>query len=166
MTIRILGFALFAACMMAIGCRRAEQIEAYTVPKETVPKEAVQKVVPAPAASEATDRMLAAVLPEGERAWFFKVNGPLAEIDSRADQIGEFLSSVQPAAGKPHPDWKLPEGWQEQPASGMRAATLVIPAAAKPLELSVTVLPWSGAPGELLSNVNRWRGQLQLAATD
>ncbi len=30
----------------------------------------------------------------------------------------------------------------------------------------MTALPWSGAPGELLSNVNRWRGQLQLAATD
>ncbi len=167
MTIRILGFALFATYMTAIGCRPAEQITAYTVPKETVPKETVQRVVPAAAESlETSDRMLAAVLPDGERAWFFKVNGPVAEIDSRAEQIGEFLASVRLAAGKPHPDWQLPEGWQEQPGSGMRAATLLIPANAKPLELSLTPLPWSGAPGELLSNVNRWRGQLQLPATD
>lgn len=161
MTIRILGWFVFAVYLGAIGCRPAEQIEAYNVPKETA-----QKVAPAAASSEVTDRMLAAVLPDGERAWFFKVNGPAADIDSRADQIGAFLASVRPVAGKPHPDWKIPEGWQEQPGTGMRAATLLIPAGAKPLELSVTALPWSGAPGELLSNVNRWRGQMQLAATD
>ena len=48
----------------------------------------------------------------------------------------------------------------------MRAATLLIPGGAKPLELSVTPLPWSGAHDELLNNVNRWRGQMQLSATD
>lgn len=132
-----------------------------------MPKEAAPKAVPAAtAASEPTDRMLAAVLPGADRAWFFKVTGPLAEIDSRADEIGEFLASVRPAAGKPHPDWQIPKGWQQQPGSGMRAATLVIPSGAKPLELTVTALPWSGAAGEMLSNVNRWREQLQLPATD
>jgi hypothetical protein len=161
MTIRILGCSLFVVCLGAISCRPAEQIEAYNVPKETAPT-----VVPAAASSKATDRMLAAVLPDGERAWFLKVNGPAEEVDSRADQIAAFLASVRLAAGKPHPDWKIPEVWQEQPGSGMRAATLLIPTSAKPLELSVTALPWSGAPGELLSNVNRWRGQMQLAATD
>jgi hypothetical protein len=48
----------------------------------------------------------------------------------------------------------------------MRAATILIPTDEKPLELSVTSLPWTGAPDELLSNVNRWRGQMQLGATD
>jgi hypothetical protein len=61
-------------------------------------------------------------------------------------------------------------GWQEQAGSDMRAATILVPVilseSEKTLELTVIGLPWSGAPGELLSNVNRWRGQLQLAATD
>ncbi len=48
----------------------------------------------------------------------------------------------------------------------MRAATLLVPTSGKPLELTVIALPWSGAPGELLSNVNRWRGQMQLPPVD
>lgn len=162
MTIRILGCSLVAAWLAAIGCRRAEQIDAYRVPKETPPTASGAKAN----SSQPTDRMLAAVLPDVDHAWFFKVTGPLAEFDSHAERIREFLTSVRLAAGKPHPDWQLPENWQEQPGSDMRVATLLIPAGAKPLELSVTSLPWSGAPGQMLSNVNRWRGQLQLAPID
>ncbi len=110
--------------------------------------------------------MLAAILPEGDRAWFFKVTGPVADVTTHAAEIGSFLASIKPAAGQPHPAWQLPSSWQEQSAAGMRAATLLIPNEPKPLELSVTVLPWSGGAGELLGNVNRWRGQLQLAPTD
>ena len=110
--------------------------------------------------------MLAAVLPDGDRAWFFKVTGPIAEIDSRADEIGEFFASVRLAPGKPHPDWQLARRLAGAARLGMRAATLLIPAGAKPLELSVTVLPWAGGPEAMLSNVNRWRGQMQLAPTD
>ena len=35
----------------------------------------------------------------------------------------------------------------------------------KPLEISVTPLPWGGTRDDLLRNVNRWRGQLQLPPT-
>ncbi len=110
--------------------------------------------------------MLAAILPDGDRAWFFKVTGPVTEVDSHADEIEKFLASVRLSPGKPHPDWKLPKDWKAEPGSAMRAATLQIPTAAKPLELSVTALPWSGGPEAMLSNVNRWRGQMQLPATD
>jgi hypothetical protein len=47
--------------------------------------------------------------------------------------------------------------------TGMRAATLRVPAGDAPLEMSVIPLPWADRPGELLENVNRWRGQMQLA---
>ena len=46
----------------------------------------------------------------------------------------------------------------EQPASGMRKATLVV---AEGLELAVTAFP--GDVGGELANVNRWRDQLQVA---
>jgi hypothetical protein len=44
----------------------------------------------------------------------------------------------------------------------MRAATISIPSEDKPLEMAVTTLPWTGRQDDLLSNVNRWRGQMQL----
>jgi hypothetical protein len=109
--------------------------------------------------------MLAAILPDGDRAWFFKVTGPTDEVQARADKIESFLASVRLAPGQPHPDWQLPEGWREGAGAAMRAATLLIPTDAKPLELSVTALPWAGSDA-LLGNVNRWRGQMQLAPVD
>jgi len=45
-------------------------------------------------------------------------------------------------------------------------ATIAIPAEPKPLEITVNSLPWSGTSADMLSNVNRWRGQLQLPPTD
>jgi hypothetical protein len=162
MTIRYFGWPVLAICLGAIGCGSSAEIETYVVPKEVARTAAPSAAPVSVSNAAATDRMLAAILPEGDRAWFFKVTGPTAEVDSRADEIGKFFESVRLAPGKPHPDWQLPAGWQEQPASAMRAATLLIPAGGKPLELSVSVLPWQG-PAAMLGNVNRWRGQLQLS---
>ena len=59
----------------------------------------------------------------------------------------------------------LPAGWEARPGNQIRFATLVIPAAGKPLELTVVNLPNSGEDNVkyVLDNVNRWRGQLRLA---
>jgi hypothetical protein len=165
MTIRNLGWIIVTASLATAGCGSNEQISAYTVPKERVPEERVVDTAPPAGTAATTDRMLAAVLPDGDRAWFFKATGPAADVDARADDIQKFFESVRLAPGKPHPDWQLPADWQQQPASAMRVATLLIPAGAKPLEMSVTVLPWPG-PEAMLSNVNRWRGQMQLPPTD
>lgn len=54
--------------------------------------------------------------------------------------------------------WTLPHGWSQQPASGMRYATLVPPAGGP--EVSVTRL--GGGGGGTLANINRWRGQVFL----
>ncbi|NWK54889.1 hypothetical protein HW115_04665 [Verrucomicrobiaceae bacterium N1E253] len=51
--------------------------------------------------------------------------------------------------------WTLPAGWSAKPASGMRLATIVIPANGSTLEASVTEFG-----GDLAGNINRWRGQL------
>lgn len=57
--------------------------------------------------------------------------------------------------------WGVPRGWQEKPGSGFRYATFVVPGTgAMTGDLSVTVL--EGDAGGLLSNVNRWRGQIGL----
>jgi hypothetical protein len=106
--------------------------------------------------------MLAAILPDGQRAWFFKVVGPIATIDPLEKPITDFFATIRPADSAQRPVWSLPAGWTEQSGKAMRAATIVIPGAGKPLELTVTSLGWPGTPEAILSNVNRWRGQMQL----
>ena len=56
------------------------------------------------------------------------------------------------------PKWTLPDRWLEQPGSGLRFAT--INTGQPGLDVSIISL---AAPQEILANVNRWRGQLQLA---
>jgi hypothetical protein len=104
--------------------------------------------------------MLAAILPGGNQAWFFKIVGPIAEIDKHADEINDFFKklTVENGQGK----WTLPEGWQEKPGTPPRLATIVIPADGQPLEMTVNALPWSGSQEDVLGNVNRWRDQLKL----
>jgi hypothetical protein len=105
--------------------------------------------------------MLAAIVPADQQAWFFKAVGPVADIDQQAASIVEFYSSIGiNDTGRVR--WELPAGWKEDPPSGMRAATLWVPTDGKPIELTVTSLGWRSTRGELLGNVNRWRGQMQL----
>jgi hypothetical protein len=146
------------------GCGEKAQIRSYTVAKEVAPS-APTSSSPLAAPGQATDRMLSAILPSGGQAWFFKVVGPIAEVDKHADEITKFFSSIRlDESGRAR--WTLPTGWKEDPPRAMRAATFWVPTDDKPLEISVTTLPWRGTPDELLSNVNRWRGQLQLPAIE
>ena len=80
------------------------------------------------------------------------------------------LSAGQPSAappafataeeGGPALKWNLPAGWTETHPGGMRYATLKPPDGS--VDVSVVVL--SGPAGGELANVNRWRGQIGLAA--
>lgn len=76
-------------------------------------------------------------------------------------------TSVAVAPEAPAPSqalhWTLPGGWKELPGSGMRLATMIPPGAGK-AEITVIALP--GDVGGELANVNRWRGQIGLAALD
>ena len=74
---------------------------------------------------------------------------------------------VPPAATPTGADalrWKLPRGWTEARAGGMRYATLAPPASEPKVDVSVVVLP--GPAGGELANVNRWRGQIGLPPLD
>jgi len=149
---------LVAFVLCTLGCGKTEQIQTYTVPKE--PK--VTAVADATDAKpgELTDRMLAAILPVGEQAWFFKAVGPIADIDKHEKEINDFFANLSLAADG-RANWKLPAGWKEEAGNQMRVATLVIPAD-KRLELTVNTASWPGTEESMLANVNRWRGQLQL----
>ena len=69
-----------------------------------------------------------------------------------------------PATGS-KPAWQKPEGWTEKPASAMRLASFV--SAEKDGETAdISVVTLGGPAGGALANVNRWRGQIGLAAVD
>jgi hypothetical protein len=149
---------LAASLLCALGCGKTEQIQTYTVPKEPKVTAVADSTDARP--GELTDRMLAAILPSGEQAWFFKAVGPISDIDKHEKEINDFFSNLTLAADG-HANWKLPAGWKEEAGNQMRVATIVIPAD-KRLELTVNTASWPGTEESMLANVNRWRGQLQL----
>ena len=148
------------------GCEQREAIAHYKVAKtpasQAPPTAGAQAGLEQPA-GEPKDRTLGAIVPFGEQGWFFKLVGPKDVVAAKSDEFMAFLKSIHfSSQGKPQ--WTLPQGWQEQAGSGIRFATLLIPADDKPLEVSVTALPRTPGDdaGYLLSNVNRWRGQMKL----
>ena len=58
--------------------------------------------------------------------------------------------------------WRVPDAWKVEPASGMRVASFSVTGSSGKLDISVSPLP--GTRQDDLANVNRWRGQLKLAA--
>jgi hypothetical protein len=152
-------FALALCGAVLFGCGESEQIHSYSAPKEVKPVASAS--VSAPNSAEPTDRMLAAILPTGRQAYFFKVVGPIAEVDKNEKELRTFFTSVQ-LGGDGKPKWQLPANWKEVAGNDVVMSKIVVPAEGKPLEISVTALPWGGDRDDLLRNVNRWRGQLQL----
>lgn len=161
--------------MLLIGCGQEENITTYRVPKPHVIHESNP-----PAVSKAQDdvrsfptestpatpaRMLGAVVPGEGKSWFFKLTGNPDAAAGIAPVFETFIQSIKFANGTP--SWTTPEGWQQLPDddpknAGIfpRVATLMISTEGEPLELSVTSL--NGDGGGLLSNINRWRGQMSL----
>ena len=100
----------------------------------------------------------------GAESWFFKVTVEPARAAAIADGFKALLKSVEFKSGTP--SWALPNGWKEElsAGSGIRFATLKAPADGESVEISVTHMPTGMDGGDqwVLSNVNRWRGQLKL----
>ena len=136
-------FVLFVL-LVVVGCSESDPITQYQVPKEKP----------------------SAVVPVAESArqiaWFFKITGPPARLDDLEVPTRKLLETITfDKEGRPH--WEKPEGWTDGPPQDIRFATL-IPPGEPAVALSVTSLPVStdDIGAYLLSNVNRWRGQLSL----
>jgi hypothetical protein len=151
-SIRRFAFAVLMPVLLLAGCEQEAQI--------------VRQQVPKPKAPAASDGMLAALAPIGENGWFFKLSGPKDAVAAEAERFRTLLKSLKIDGDRP--TWTTPEGWTEEPASGMRAATFVIGDGEDKLECSVIPLPAPGGAASsddyLLDNVNRWRKQLGLNA--
>jgi hypothetical protein len=148
--------------LLAVGCKPREPIRHYQAPKGASSGRASPSAKPVSPHAATAGRMLAAVVPHKDQAWFFKVTGPQDALGAHAEAFRELLRSLRFADGKPQ--WKTPEGWRQQPGSGMRFATLELGPAGQALELTVIPLsmPAGDEAGYVLANVNRWRTQLGL----
>jgi hypothetical protein len=155
------GGALTALALAAIttaGCREPESIQTY----DTQRSEPRPRRLDVDAARASLDHMFAAVVPDGKKAWFFKLVAPAKASESVRNSFDEFVASIELQDGKA-PKWKLAEAWHEKPGDQMREATIEIPQeGGEPLELTVTTLPLEGEWAAYVErNVNRWMGQLQ-----
>jgi len=149
------------ATLLFAGCE-GDQIVRYQVPKPVPRKVLAQETGTDTQQAGPKDRMIAAMIPQGDQAWFFKLSGPDEVVEPQMPGFLSLIKSVRfVGTGDGGPDWTLPEGWQQQPGSGMRYATITIESAGTPLELSVMRLP----SVDVIANVNRWRDQLGLPPT-
>jgi hypothetical protein len=165
-----LRFALFfcAACIGSlVGCGQHDEITVYSISVSDGPGDVeLTTGGPRPGAvrSSIPSRMLAAIVPQGHRTWFFKMTGPDEEVAQQLESFSALVKSVRFVGDAAQPTWELPAHWRQQAASGMRFATIQMETGQRTLELTVIPLETMGDLDEyVLGNVNRWRGQLGLA---
>jgi hypothetical protein len=102
--------------------------------------------------------MVATIAERPDAAWVFKVTGPKEVVDGAESQWRPFLEQVQfDESGVP--TWKVPDGWTQSPGNDFRFATVATGSADHRVEIAISKLP---AGQDLRTNVNRWRGQLQM----
>lgn len=145
-----------------VGCSQTDPIQTYEVAKDRSGLDEFE--LPGATSTESASpgrphRMVVAIARSGETAWFFKLEGDPAAVDSLAPQWDEFLASVRfDDQGKPV--WTLPESWSEGDPAPMRYATvLAVTPDGQTLEVKVSSL---AAAQDWSMNVNRWRNQLGL----
>lgn len=137
---RSVVFGLLAALVAATGCTEGG------VRERTVPKPTSRAV-----------RLLAVIVPRGEATWFLKLSGPADAVRDAEPAFRAFAESMR-FDDKGEPAWTDPAGWQSVESSKERHATFRTPGG---LEAQVNTFP--GKVGTVLSNVNRWRGQIGLS---
>ncbi|MEY2466731.1 MAG: hypothetical protein QOD03_1252 [Verrucomicrobiota bacterium] len=129
-------------------------------------------------------RLLVAMVTRGELNWFFKMAGEDAFVREQKPEFVQFLKSVRfeepkeftaaeltsisaptepPKENSDKPVSRtVPAGWQEGQTSQFLLAKYIIPGDAG-AQADVNISMLAGEGGGLMSNVNRWRGQLGLA---
>jgi hypothetical protein len=134
------------------GCRGEDEITKTTERRIDYSEKTKED---SPKLDKVATRILGIIAPGEEgQSWFFKLMGPADGVTKEQAAFDTFLSSIEfPKKGDKPVTWTLPEGWREGPKKG-RYATILVGPADEPIELTVM-----SAGGDLLANVNRWRGQ-------
>ena len=144
-----------------IGCGEDMSIRQYTVDKSEA------KRSPLSASAAVTEQqMLAAIVPNRDSTWFFKLTGTPADVSATESQFREIVNSIK-FAESGDPSWELSTGWTEQrTAGGITYANLE--EKQRGLKATVTQLTSPKAASDddwelwVRDNVNRWRESLAL----
>jgi hypothetical protein len=177
--------AVVALTVLVGSCGQSDQIERYQVDKPPMREKDAESPHPGmdslagsnagPMAgggggvAEGPVRLLGAIIPRGQKYWFFKVTGPPDALAPHAESFTAFVESIRFGAGDDaEPTWTLPDGWQQEPGSGMRLASIRLEPNDPTLVMSVIPLAFFESDGDayVLSNVNRWRRQVGLSEID
>ncbi len=146
-----LALAVISLC---VGCSDdRSSIRRYQVPHEenTLPAAAT-------APTSSNQRTIAALIPNADEAWFFKMTGVSDELQAAVADFNSVVSSVR--FDGETPDWELPQGWARDPGNQFRFATLR--RGSTQISVSKLPLPPDDVDGYVLANINRWRGQIML----
>ena len=142
--------------------------------------------------SGGTERILGVIQHRDDASWFYKMTGASDLVEQQKPAFVAFLKSLNfaaaptqsalppghpsigdtgmgalPAAAGPvssegKPNWQPPAGWQEVAAGQFLVAKFAITGDGG-ATAAVNISSSAGEGGGLVSNVNRWRGQLGLA---
>lgn len=116
-----------------------------------------------PATPASATRMVVAIFQRPQAAWFFKITGQPEEVAKTESQWRPFFDSIKfespndSESGVQRPVWELPDRWTDGGTAQMVFAILKMPDTDAEVRISRL-----GGQQDLLSNVNRWRGQLSL----
>lgn len=170
---------ILAVVALATGCEPPVAVRVYDAPKSdsefvSGPNAGGPPLARRPPGMSASPssgprRILGAVIPLESGCYFLKgTDSPERMQPVMTDfytLVAEF--AINPSSGKP--DMKLPEGWTMVPRNDIAMAEFVAPASLGNVKFTVTVLEMPPADQwqpYLLSNINRWRGQLNLQEID
>ena len=110
-------------------------------------------------------RILGAIIPADQGCYFLKATDSPERLEPLLADLQAIVGNfaIDPQTGRPSNP--LPEGWIINPRNDIAIAELISPDATGKVKFTVTALampPSQDWQGYLLSNVNRWRGQLKL----
>jgi hypothetical protein len=90
--------------------------------------------------------------------------GPASKLSTKTEEFETFVRTVRFAAegSTPPIQWNAPSNWKAGKTNELRFATFLIDPEANP-KLELTVIKLGKDAGSILANINRWRGQIQLA---
>ena len=177
MSIRPILLSLLLLSVVLTGCRPDAPITVDLIPKDRsgiqwmrdLGESSVNSTgasdgkIPDTSPADPT-RMVVAIFQRAEAAWFFKITGSPETVAKSESDWKPFIEAVkfESGGGNERPVWDLPEGWSVGGKAQMVFAILKMPDTDAEVRISRL-----GGQQDLLSNVNRWRGQLGLPpATD
>ncbi len=167
-SMKILALGLVVFANLIIGCSPPEEITVREMPawKTGLPEPRALPAMAMPAGKSISGprRMVVAIAARADATWFFKIDDRQELVDASESLWRPFLQQIQ-FDDRGQPQWALPPEWQATPGNQDRFATLRIPVSTSQtpgnntIDLAISSL---AANQDLLSNVNRWRGQLGL----